>query len=1265
MQFSTRNLVKLTLYSITSFTMGWLVTGLPVFAQIVGDETLPTNSQVIPAGNTTLIEGGTAAGSLLFHSFQVFSVPTGTTAFFNNSPDIQNIISRVTGNSASWIDGLLKANGTANLFLLNPNGIIFGPNATLDIGGSLIASTANSIQLADGTQFSATSPASPSLLTINVPIGLQYGTNAAAVEVQQSRLAVPANQTLALLGGNVSIEGGRLLAPGGQLVLGGLAGEGTIAIQGITPSFPAAISRGNVAIANGSIVDATGVTGGSISLYVDHLNLSGGSQLLTGIVPNNGLAGTTAGDILVNATGNITLSDRSLIANTLSSGALGNGGDIDIQGNTVALTSGSRMATVTQAPGAAGNIQIATNSLDISGLTADGLFSGILSHSTTLNSGLTGKISITPLNNQPGSVRAANRGFIATVTDSSSNGGAIAIDTHNLLLESGGQILTLARNGGKAGDITVNATGSVTMIGSSKDFIRSPFEGVTVYNLDGLPFSMEPNPEVEASGAGGIPYISLQRTPEQIISGQTVFGTASEGFDYYAFTINALNSRVIFDIDGGDGYSQNPGSLDTELVLFNGGTGEVIANNDDANENLGADGSIVNQDSYISTLLSPGSYVIGVGEFDTVPSSLNLLEGDRVDRGDTYRLQVSLQNQGTLGAFPPTPNNFNPNNFNPNYGKTSGLVSRSESSGNTGRLTINTPQFVMASGAEIAATASGTGKVEDITVNATTVDINNATISNITRGSGDAGSIVINAGEVQLSDRGLLNISNLGQGNTGDIQINADNVTLVRGGRLDNGTYIRGNTGKIVINAQDTVSLDGEFKGDTSHIFNIVAGPSAVGNAGGIEINTGFLSLTNGGSLNSTTYGEGNAGDIIINASEGVLLDGIASNRRGSNLLNRVRGTGRGNAGDINITTPIFSMTNGAEVFNRTEGIGDAGNFNITADEIFLSNSRIASSVEPGAVGNGGTLNFSARTISLTNGAKVSASTSGQGDAGQIFMKATDSISLDNSQISTAVSSQGTGSGGNIQIEADALILDNQASLTAATASGRGGDISLRLNDLLLMRRNSQITATAGTAGAGGDGGNIDINAPFIVAVQEENSDITANAFEGNGGKVQVTASGIFGLKFRAQQTPFSDITASSAFGVAGVVQITTLQLDPNSGLLQLPENVTDPAKQVIIGCAAARGNSFTVTGRGGLPEDPTATIRGQTVWQDMQDFSDLGELSQDLASPSSQSQFPSSSSPIIEATGWIVNAEGNMELVAHQPTGTLIRPSSRNPGCI
>ncbi len=231
----------------------FLATSRSTRAQIVPDTTLPNSSVVTPFGTTDVITGGTTTGTNLFHSFEQFSVVTGNTAYFDNAADIQNIITRVTSDDVSNIDGLIKANGTANLFLLNPNGIIFGANATLDIGGSLVATTASSIKFADGSEFSVVNPSNtPPLLTISAPIGLQFGNNPGAISVQGSGqgirlttdlidttegLRVPSNQTLALVGSDIALSGGTLKTAGGRIELGSVGANSFVSLNPIDRGY--------------------------------------------------------------------------------------------------------------------------------------------------------------------------------------------------------------------------------------------------------------------------------------------------------------------------------------------------------------------------------------------------------------------------------------------------------------------------------------------------------------------------------------------------------------------------------------------------------------------------------------------------------------------------------------------------------------------------------------------------------------------------------------------------------------------------------------------------------------------------------------------------------------------------------------------------------------------------------------------------------------------------------------------------------------------
>ena len=192
--------------------------------QIVPDGSLGAEGSIVTtvAPQVEQIDGGAMRDSNLFHSFEEFSINEGWTANFANPAGIENILSRVTGNSGSDIYGTLGVLGDANLFLLNPNGIIFGPNAELNINGSFYASTADSFLFPDGGEFSAVNPGDAGLLSVSVPLGVQYGPGASGAIANQGVLS--AGQDFTLSGGSVD-SSGVLSAPAGELRVEGVAGD--------------------------------------------------------------------------------------------------------------------------------------------------------------------------------------------------------------------------------------------------------------------------------------------------------------------------------------------------------------------------------------------------------------------------------------------------------------------------------------------------------------------------------------------------------------------------------------------------------------------------------------------------------------------------------------------------------------------------------------------------------------------------------------------------------------------------------------------------------------------------------------------------------------------------------------------------------------------------------------------------------------------------------------------------------------------------------
>ena len=307
---------------------------VPIQAQITPDGT--TNTVISPTNNGTIIEAGDRLDNNLFHSFDEFSVPNGSEVLFNNPQEIVNIFSRVTGGKISDIDGLIGANGGANLFLINPAGIVFGEGAALNLGGSFVASTADSIVFSDEVEFSATDTTDPPLLTINQPLGLNFGNSAGDIEVNGSSLQVDDGETLALLGGNTSITEAEIIAPGGRVEIGSLGDNSLVRLTAVNPDwlfdYQNVNNFQNLRLSDNTEIAVNGDGNGSIALNANNIELLSGSSLQAGIDTGFSLD-ASAREIALNAQDTILI-DNSAIINEVQEEAVGNGGDIRLTGRS-------------------------------------------------------------------------------------------------------------------------------------------------------------------------------------------------------------------------------------------------------------------------------------------------------------------------------------------------------------------------------------------------------------------------------------------------------------------------------------------------------------------------------------------------------------------------------------------------------------------------------------------------------------------------------------------------------------------------------------------------------------------------------------------------------------------------------------------------------------------------------------------------------------------------------------------------------------------
>ncbi|GAB1543419.1 hypothetical protein NUACC21_60930 [Scytonema sp. NUACC21] len=813
-------------------------------AQIAPDSTLPNNSTVNLEENTSVITGGTSRGSNLFHSFQEFSVPTGATAYFNNATDIQNIISRVTGGSISNIDGLIRANGNANLFLINPNGIIFGPNATLNIGGSFFATTAGGVRFADGFEFSANTFSETPLLTIAVPIGLQFGKNPLTIQVQGNGqglrttselidttvgLRVQPNQTLAIVGGDISLEGATLKTAGGRIELGSVAQESLVSLtpidKGFSLGYDSVQNFGNLQLSQQATVDASGEGGGDVQLMGRHITVNGGSR-----VEASTLGSKPGGAVVVNALESVELigvsSSDSQIPSVLVSGvylgATGTGGEVKINTSVLQVTDGARVVVSTSGAEKGRNLTVnASEKVQLFGTRADfssGLYNiselgatgtgGDLIINTsdlliqdeaqvgaaTLGSGKGGSLTVNATNSVQLIDTRANGLTLPTVLsttpllNATGAAGNLVINTGELLVQGGAQIRTGTDSAGNGGDLVVNASKRVQLISTrANGSLSSLFSGVSS----------------NATGAGG--NLTINTSELLVQDGSQVsastFGAGNGG----NLTVNASEKVQLIDIPSANGANNQNASNGLFTISTSSATGRAGDLTINTSELLVQGGSQIRSDTQ------------GAG------NSGNLV----VNASKRVQLDATRADGSASVLF-------------------SGVGQNATGAG--GNLTINTTELLVQGGAEVGAGTFGAGKGGSLAVNAPgrveligiTGDEGFSTglfSSAFLDSTGAAGDITINTGKLVIRDRAVVAVQGLGKGNAGNLEVNARSIRLENFGILSANT----NTTNADSNQQATINLRSQdlvLLGN-SRIATDARGENVIG--GNININTGVL----------------------------------------------------------------------------------------------------------------------------------------------------------------------------------------------------------------------------------------------------------------------------------------------------------------------------------------------------------------------------------------------------------------------------------------
>ncbi|MEH2272993.1 MAG: S-layer family protein [Nostoc sp.] len=481
-----------------------------------------------------------------------------------------------------------------------------------------------------------------------------------------------------------------------------------------------------------------------------------------------------------------------------------------------------------------------------------------------------------------------------------------------------------------------------------------------------------------------------------------------------------------------------------------------------------------------------------------------------------------------------------------------------------------------------------------------------------------------------------LTSNTIGVGQAGDITISTRQLLLRDGAQIRSQNLSLGQGGNIVVKASESISASGFNRVNPSVMTSILTSSTGSGKAGNLTLSTQKLTVANGTSIGSTARA-GDGGNVQIDASDSIDVSGI---NNVTFLPTTVASStvGSGNAGNLTITTARLTVRDGSLVTSSTGATGNAGNVKIVASDFIDVSGASPDSILSSSIGS------NALRLDPITRATYHLPEFPSGNGGGVILITPQLRVTDRADI--GVRNEGTGNAGNFEVYADSILLTNRGTISAATQSGNGGNLVLNAQKLLLIRDHSKISVEAKEAG---NGGNITLNAPIIVGLK--NSDIIANAVKGRGGNIQITTQGLFGLKFRNQLTPDSDITASSQFGVSGTVQVNTIGVDPNSGLVELPANVTDPSRQIATGCGDSAGSRFVATGRGGIPPNPNQQVTSDVydglrlrTWDDVRDLSAYRKTGE------RNTPIPASPEVLVEATTWHRNAQGKVELIAAHP---------------
>lgn len=1218
------NLCKISLQLII-LTFYLALLPLPLRADVATDGTVGPARSLAGPDYLIPVDLGATAGDNLFHSFNKFSLTMDETATFTGPGHIANVISRVTGGEISNIDGLLQSQvGQADFFFINPAGIVFGPNARVDVPAAFHVSTADALCFSDDSVFSAKKP-DASMLSVAAPESFGFvSPQPASIAINGSQLEFSPGSSLSISAGDLKISGternkSSLISQSGHIRLaafGDAMGEFPIETD-----FSGSVT-GELRITSAQI-NASGNGGGRISIN------AGDTELNDARISNDNPGNRHAeGGTALSANGHVEMGNNTSISvNTFGDG----------EGGSVSITAGK---------------------LKMEGGSGEG-FASIYSL-TEYGSGDAGNVSV----NVQGFLELINGAEISSNTLSDGNAGNVVVTAHEIKIDGGGSskdtgISSSAVYGsGNAGTVQVNARDRLDLINNAiiSNDTFTPGEGgpmnVTVEGLMMLTAGAEISSDTFSEGKPGNMTITAGNLLIDGGEDAKATGISSKSDDYSLAEAGAVNVMVEGWLKmrngagiSSDTYSEsNAGKVTVsarEINIDEGGSGEFTGISSSARYGRGSAGKVeVNAKDLLEIIngarILSGTYTPGnAGTVTvTVEGLLKMINGAEISS--------STQGEGNAGIVSIMANELRMNG-NGRYVTNISSQAFSESQGDAGEVEVNVAGLLeLLKGAAISSNTSAEGHAGNVTVNAGSLRIDEGQTDEFTGisseasyGTGDAGTVDVHVNQgAELINTAMISSSTITTGEAGEVKVAVGGLLkMINGAEITSETSSAGSAGDVNVAAGELL-LDGrgldkftaissntyDESGDAGTVtvtvrglLNMVDGAEIVsdtysdGDAGKVSVSAGVLKMEEGGSGMRTSisseaaYGTGNAGTVSIRADD--LIQLIDNSTISSSTSTE------GKAGTVTVTVRgVLELLNGAKISSHTSDAGNAGSVAIEATDLRITGeaSVISSLAESSATGFAGNIRIQADTITLSDKCQISIAAYQTLSGHQLINLPANSIHIDADRLhlqeSSRITAESTANvpASAIEIQAQNIVVEKESRITTSSNNADGGPIDIQ-GDSTVLRQGLISTSVEGFSGNGGDI-TITGSSPADVLVMQEGFIQANTAAEGaSGGNISIDARAVIaeakrlavGGQERRTFEPgkgLNVIQAAAPGGEQGTIRIIAPELDLAGSLLNLTSSFIAPVRLATDPCKTVGGkkaSSLVIKGRGGIPAGP------------------------------------------------------------------------------